>query len=88
MSNGSHRFVVILTGTRILNVNMLSLLKTTATRLKLADFMTIAYSTPIGRQNKLGRPQMTHFLERDKDEEDNGYGNGIDDAYGVDIAPS
>ncbi len=30
--------------------------------------------------------QMTHFLktERDKDEEDNGYGNGVDDAYGVD----
>ncbi len=55
-----------------------------ATRLKLADFMTIAYSTPIGRQNKPGRPQMTHFLERDKDEEDNGYGNGVDDAYGVD----
>ena len=57
-----------------------------ATRLKLADFMTIAYSTPIGRKNKLGRPQMTHFLERDKDEEDNGYGNGVDDAYGVDIS--
>ena len=57
-----------------------------ATRLKLADFMTIAYSTPIGRQNKPGRPQMTHFLERDKDEEDNGYGNGVDDAYGVDIS--
>jgi len=39
--------------------------------------MNIAYSTPLGRQNKPGRPKPTHFLERDKDDEDNAYGNGV-----------
>ncbi len=31
---------------------------------------------------------LQNKTERDKDEEDNGYGNGVDDAYGVDIAPA
>ena len=41
-----------------------------ATRLKRAYFMNIAYSAPIGRKNKSGRPKLTHFLQRDKDQDD------------------
>jgi len=40
--------------------------------------MNIAYSTPIRRQNKPGRPKLTHFIERDKYDEDDTYGKGVD----------